>query len=114
MNRIVRISKPYEFANKRIRQFVSHSLFLPFIAFLIGIFLSFSSLDVSAQCAMCKRIAETNMENNQNNVGKSLNKGILYLLSVPYLLGGIGLFAWYSERRRKRKASSNITDTDLQ
>ncbi len=54
-----------------------------------------------AQCAMCKRAAESNMNDNQNNVGKGLNKGILYLLSVPYLLGGIGLLAWYSERRRK-------------
>ena len=64
----------------------------------------------SAQCAMCKRIAETNMDDNQNNVGKSLNKGILYLLALPYIIGGIGVFAWYSNKRRKRNQLSTHPD----
>jgi len=76
---------------------------------LVGILL-FSSLDSTAQCAMCKRIAETNMEDNQNNVGKSLNKGILYLLALPYIIGGIGVFAWYSNKRRKRNQLSTHPD----
>lgn len=77
-----------------------------FTALLIGTVLLFSSVDVNAQCAMCKRVAESNMDDNQNNVGKGLNRGILYLLSVPYLLGGIGLLAWYSERRKKNFKNS--------
>ncbi len=70
-----------------------------------------SSIDSNAQCAMCKRVAESNMEDNQNNVGKNLNKGILYLLSVPYLLGAIGIFVWYSERK-KRKSLLNNKETE--
>ncbi len=39
-----------------------------------------------AQCAMCKAVATSNLENESNNVGKGLNSGILYLMAVPYLL----------------------------
>jgi hypothetical protein len=56
-----------------------------------------------AQCAMCRRTAETSY-NNENNItvkrGKSLNKGILYLLSVPYIIGAVGAFMWYKNRKR--------------
>ncbi len=44
-----------------------------------------------AQCAMCKAVATSNLENESNNVGKGLNSGILYLMTVPYLLL-MGLF----------------------
>lgn len=57
--------------------------------------------ETSAQCAMCKRVAETDMEaNHKQSSGKSLNHGILYLLSVPYLIGAVGAFAWYRNRRK--------------
>jgi hypothetical protein len=75
-----------------------------FSALLLGVSLLFSTVHVNAQCAMCKRAAESNMNDNQSSVGKGLNKGILYLLSIPYILGGIGLVAWYSEKRKKRRA----------
>jgi hypothetical protein len=55
-----------------------------------------------AQCAMCKRAAETSYKNENNPAikrGKSLNKGILYLLSVPYLIGAVGFFIWYKNRK---------------
>lgn len=78
-------------------------------AFSIGAFLMLSTVDADAQCSMCRRGAETNMENNQSSVGKNLNKGILYLLSVPYLLGGIALLAWYSEKKRKKNIQHNET-----
>lgn len=53
------------------------------------------------QCAMCRRIAETNLDNNSNKVGKGLNKGILYMLCFPYLLGAAGGIIWYRNRKRK-------------
>jgi hypothetical protein len=56
-----------------------------------------------AQCSMCRRTAETSYQ-NENNItvkrGKSLNKGILYLLSVPYLVGAVGVFMWYKNRKK--------------
>lgn len=59
-----------------------------------------TSTESSAQCAMCRRVAETNYHNGDNKVGKKLNSGILYLLAVPYLIGAIGAFAWYKNRNK--------------
>lgn len=54
-----------------------------------------------SQCAMCKRTAETNFDSKQKkSAGKSLNSGILYLLSVPYLIGAVGAIAWYKNRKK--------------
>ena len=51
-----------------------------------------------AQCPMCKISMESNL-NNGGTAGKGLNKGILYLFSLPYLIiGGIG-FYWYKNQR---------------
>lgn len=71
------------------------------------LFSAFTFLEVSAQCAMCRRIAQTNYE-QQDQVakakeakrGRSLNNGILYLLSVPYIIGGVGAFVWWRNRRK--------------
>jgi len=63
-------------------------------SFFLGIAVS------NAQCAMCKRIAETNQKSGENKAGRGLNKGILYLLSLPYIIGGIGAVAWYKNRKK--------------
>jgi hypothetical protein len=73
--------------------------------FLIGLFFTASLLmffvpDSSAQCAMCKRIAQTDKQNKIVDKGRSLNNGILYLLSIPYLLGAVGAIAWYKNRKK--------------
>jgi hypothetical protein len=50
---------------------------------------------VEAQCAMCKRTVESTIEGEGKVVGKGLNNGILYLMTVPYLvLGGIGFMVY--------------------
>lgn len=60
----------------------------------------FAGADTFAQCAMCKRTAETNIESqHKQSAGRSLNSGILYLLSVPYLIGAVGAIAWYRNRK---------------
>jgi len=52
-----------------------------------------------AQCPMCRMSAESNLKDG-GTAGKGLNKGILYMLTMPYLLvGGIG-FLWWKNRRR--------------
>ncbi|MFM2134864.1 MAG: hypothetical protein RL021_264 [Bacteroidota bacterium] len=56
--------------------------------------------DASAQCAMCRRNVESNKETNKNKVGTGLNKGILYLMSVPYVIGAIGLAVWMKRRKQ--------------
>lgn len=51
---------------------------------------------VMAQCAMCKATVESNIENNNGKtVGRGLNSGIMYLMSIPYIvLGGIGFMVY--------------------
>jgi hypothetical protein len=43
------------------------------------------NISASAQCAMCRAVAESGNSNGQN-VGGGLNNAILYLMAVPYLL----------------------------
>ena len=74
------------------------------IIFFFSLCISFES---QAQCAMCRRIAQTNYEqqdqiskSKEMKRGRSLNNGILYLLSVPYLIGGVGALVWWRNRRK--------------
>ena len=45
-----------------------------------------------AQCAMCKAVVESSVENSANvfggnsRIGEGLNKGIIILMIVPYVL----------------------------
>jgi hypothetical protein len=43
------------------------------------------NVSASAQCAMCRAVAESGSTNGQN-VGGGLNNAILYLMAVPYIL----------------------------
>ncbi len=52
----------------------------------------------NAQCPMCKMAAESNL-NEGGTAGEGLNKGILMLFSMPYLLVGGVAFVWYKNRR---------------
>jgi hypothetical protein len=42
-------------------------------------------ISASAQCAMCRAVAESGTKNGQN-VGGGLNNAILYLMAIPYIL----------------------------
>jgi hypothetical protein len=58
---------------------------------------------VYSQCAMCKRTAETDMQSQRNEkAAKGLNHGILYLLSIPYVIGGVGATAWWINKRKEK------------
>ncbi|MFM8837637.1 MAG: hypothetical protein ACKOHH_03285 [Bacteroidota bacterium] len=55
---------------------------------------------VAAQCPMCKTSLESNRKDDQKGVGRGLNKGILYLLAMPFLLvGTVGGLYWHRQRR---------------
>jgi len=71
--------------------------FIAFVIFLVTV----NCAGLMAQCAMCKRTAETDFDSkHKTSAGKSLNSGILYLLSVPYLIGAVGAIVWYKNRRK--------------
>ncbi len=65
--------------------------------FFIAI-LSICSLQVTAQCAMCK----TSVENSANNTERleSLNGGILYLITMPFLIFSIAGFVVYKRYKK--------------
>ncbi|MCL4639789.1 MULTISPECIES: hypothetical protein [Olivibacter] len=56
---------------------------------------------VYAQCAMCTLNAEQSVKDG-NSQGKGLNKGILFLLAMPYLAVGAVGYMWYKKYRRKQ------------
>ena len=53
---------------------------------------------VFAQCPMCKIAAESNLAHGGTE-GKGLNTGILYMLSLPYVLIGTLSFLWWKHNR---------------
>lgn len=58
-------------------------------------------MTTNAQCAMCRAVLES--EEGQSTA-KGVNNGIIYLMSIPYILvGGIG-FLIYWKFFRKEKA----------
>lgn len=78
---------------------------------LLTLFFSFMLSGVlttaDAQCSMCRRVAESNMEAGEVR-GRGLNTGILYLMSVPYVMAGVVGFVWW----RKRQASKTADTPD--
>ncbi|MBL7923181.1 MAG: hypothetical protein JNL88_03185 [Bacteroidia bacterium] len=67
----------------------------------IFLFLAFFSLstEVNAQCSMCRRVAESNLESGEKR-GRGLNTGILYLMSLPYLMGGVAGYIWWKNKKK--------------
>lgn len=57
------------------------------------------STDLAAQCPMCRIGPETNNARGGTE-GNGLNKGIMLLLSLPYVLvGSLGFIWWRSKRK---------------
>ena len=55
------------------------TILLTLALFILG------SEDVEAQCAMCRAVLES--EEGQQTA-KGINNGIVYLMAIPYILGG--------------------------
>jgi hypothetical protein len=56
-----------------------------------------------SQCAMCRTTIENNVSNGETTIGAGLNMGILYLLSMPYLLAMILGYMWYRHAKNRKK-----------
>tara|TARA_B110000438_G_C15429207_1_gene485352 strand:+ start:105 stop:329 length:225 start_codon:yes stop_codon:yes gene_type:complete len=64
-----------------------------FLFFFILLAHSFSS----AQCAMCRIVAESSKDGG-SSIADGLNSGILYLMSIPYILLLIaGIFSYLKD-----------------
>ena len=73
--------------------------------FIKAIYLTFSlflitSIGVFAQCAMCATQLENNVSNGDPGIAAGINMGILYLLSMPYLIILVLGFLWYKSSRK--------------
>ncbi|MFP5471685.1 MAG: hypothetical protein ACLGGV_08810 [Bacteroidia bacterium] len=55
------------------------------IAFVLVVGVMLLPIDVEAQCAMCKASTES-AQKNASNIANGLNKGILFLMAIPYIL----------------------------
>jgi hypothetical protein len=67
--------------------------------FLVCLLL-FSSVAAFAQCAMCRTQLENNVSNGETGIAAGINIGILYLLSMPYLIVMVLGYFWYKSSRR--------------
>ena len=63
---------------------------------LILLIFVMSSTESFAQCSMLSAIMETDQ---QYEAAKGLNRGIIYLMSIPYIL--VGLIIWKIYRTNK-------------
>ena len=70
---------------------------LPLVLTLVAVF---AWEQVTGQCVMCKAVAEDSADDG--GLGAGLNRGILYLMAVPYILLSALFFVIY----RKRKSAS--------
>ena len=50
------------------------------------------------QCAMCRAVLESGAD---QKTAESLNDGIVYLMIIPYILGGLTLYFLYLEFFKK-------------
>ncbi len=70
------------------------------VIFFFLVFLSLHEVS-NAQCSMCRRVAESGIESGEKK-GRGLNTGILYLMSVPYLMGGVAGYIWWKNNKKEK------------
>lgn len=75
--------------------------FIPYIALLALVLIVMLVPDsAAAQCPMCRASAESSLKEG-SRVAVGLNKGILYLLMMPYLFYGVLFLLYWFKTRRK-------------
>ena len=55
-----------------------------------------------AQCVMCKSQVEAARAENDDFSPAGLNKGIVYMMTIPYILMGAIGYAWYRRTHPKQ------------
>lgn len=69
---------------------------------LVVLFVALVNDNAVAQCAMCKGAINEKVTTSESNLGDGLNKGILYLMSFPYIIFGAIAFFWYRASNSKK------------
>lgn len=73
-----------------------------YTSLLVLVFILVSEVSAIAQCAMCRAGIENNISNGETTIGAGLNMGILYLLSMPYLLAVVLGYLWYRNAKKRK------------
>ena len=66
----------------------------------------FLTIDLNAQCAMCKAVVETNLETGDTK-GMGLNSGILYLMAFPYIAASIFAILFFLQKKKTNSSLLN-------
>ncbi|MFD2786473.1 hypothetical protein [Hymenobacter rubripertinctus] len=75
---------------------------------LLLLLMSLLPLAGAAQCTMCKTQVEAASNEKDGYDTTGLNKGIVYLMTIPYvLIGAVGFFWYRHTQQQKKKASTN-------
>ena len=79
--------------------------YLPFLIVLLITMVAY--LPMHAQCAMCAGQVESATDAG-SSVALGINKGVLYIFMMPYLImGTIGYF-WWRGRKKNAAESQNL------
>ena len=70
------------------------SALLPLVLFVFALL---AVAQATGQCVMCKAVAEDSADDG--GLGAGLNRGILYLMAVPYILLSALFFVIYKKRK---------------
>ena len=76
------------------------------IILFITITVLFITIDLNAQCAMCKAVVETNLESGDTK-GMGLNNGILYLMVIPYIAAIVFAILYYNQNKKSQSSLFN-------
>ena len=85
---------------------------LPFLItalLIVMTFFLFAGIDANAQCAMCQATLESNAKTGTSTIGSTLNTGILYLMTIPYILIGTIGFFWYRQSKKNGNKNSKVS-----
>ncbi|MDE0870678.1 MAG: hypothetical protein OSA37_02035 [Flavobacteriales bacterium] len=73
------------------------------LIFAMGLLFMMLPDSLEAQCVMCKAVAEDSAADG--GLGAGLNRGILYLMAVPYILLSALFFVIYKWRKESSATS---------
>ena len=68
-----------------------------FLSLVLALFALLAWEQATGQCVMCKAVAEDSADDG--GLGAGLNRGILYLMAVPYILLSALFFVIYKKRK---------------
>ena len=72
--------------------------------YFTALFLLISINKLHAQCAMCKAAVEANLKDG-GSAGAGLDEGILYLMTIPYIVIMLFGFFYFLQPRDKKQAA---------